>query len=87
MATKAAQFEMRCYEWPLMFSLRLTACSDELLTPRRLEILAMEISQLQQRLRTGELSPLEVLEAYQVLGFYIEIEIVTYLKQVSHQMF
>ena len=46
--------------------MRQNSATGELLTPERLAILALGILELSEKLRSGELDPVEVMEAYLV---------------------
>ena len=48
--------------------------SKQLITQDRADILGLEINDLVQKLRSGELDPLEVMEAYQVSFFQNAIQ-------------
>ena len=52
--------------------LSLTSIDGELLTPRRQIILSLDVKTLSLELKTGKLSPLEVLEAYQAKALAVD---------------
>lgn len=75
LSQKMAQKREEVVARKLQLRNRLTKGSGELMTPQRQKIIKTEVTQLQQLLRNGELTPLEVLEAFQAKALEVDADI------------